>query len=555
MKNAFGFTEKLLPLLAFILLIVFTACDPENTIIEPDPDPDPNPSTDFSLGWNQNSENLDEIPQDINLGIGNGGLPSSVDLRENFPPTGNQGNYGTCVAWAVGYNLKTALEAMDKGFKTNDLNSASRQFSPKDLFWSIPDNQKGTDCNGTNFEPAMDVMINRGIATMQSVPYDGLGDCRQSNTGGESEAAGYQISNYRKIDVSVNTIKSYLADNRPIAIGCKLGDNFMQWNSDDVISSHSSFNNVGQHAYHAMVAIGYDDNKGPRGAFRVLNSWGGNWGDIGHIWVDYDFFVSPEFCFAAFVATNKESIDPEDNPVDPTANGKGELIPWNLFDGDDEQDFDPTTRYLQYNVYNIGDEVIRASSRWSVSYVYYNAYDAEDYGIILYDYYTNEFGNPGEDGPLNTGGLGSSGNWWNHVDLPANSGLAEEIVGTDYFYWNYTVPNITGYYYLVLIADTFDDVPEQDESNNLYYITNEWGGPVYFENGTPIGLQSDDVEHRSVQHPQRGQKLKAPHQKSTKTSNMYTPEEITGLIEHEKANGNLQAKVSQFVKKNKFDKQ
>jgi len=550
MKNVSLFsTQRLLPLLALLLLISFSACETEDP--QPEPDPDPNPTTDFALGWNQDEENLNEIPSDINLGIGNGGLPSSIDLREVFPPIGNQGNYGTCVAWAVGYNLKSALEAMDKGYTSADLNSPSRQFSPKDLFWSIPDNMKGQDCNGTNFEPAMDVMLNRGIATMQSVPYDGLGDCRQGSTGGEGEASGYQISNYRKIDVSVNGIKSYLADNRPVAIGCKLGDNFMQWNSDDVISSHSSFNNVGQHAYHAMVTIGYDDNKGPRGAFLVLNSWGENWGDIGYIWVDYDFFVSQEFCFAAFVASNKESVNPEDNPVDPTANGKGELIPWNLFDNDTDDDFDPTTRYLEYNVYNIGDEAVRASSRWSVSYLYYNAYDANDYGIILYDYYTNEFGNPGENGPLNNGGLGSSGNWWNNVDLPANSGLAEEIIGGENFYWEYQVPNITGYYYLVLIADTFDDIPEQDESNNLYYITNEWGGPIYFENGTPIGLQNDEEEVRSAGMPQRGQQLAAPHQMSKETKNMYTPDEITRLIEHEKATGVLEAKAEAFVQNKK----
>lgn len=543
---------NLLLLLGLLTTLCFTACEVE--IVDPD-DPDGEPTTIFSLGWNQEEENVSEIPTDINLGTGNGTLPSRVDLMPTFPPVGNQGAFGTCVAWAVGYNLKTSLEAMDRGYTTSQLNSTGRQFSPKDLFWSISDNDKGTDCNGTSFEPAMDVMINRGIATMQSVPYNGLGDCRQSTTGAEAEAANYQISNYRRIDITINSVKEYLADNRPVAIGTKLGDNFMQWNSDDVISAHSGFSNVGQHAYHAMVAVGYDDSKGPRGAFRVLNSWGQDWGDVGLIWIDYDFFVSQDFCFAAFVATNKGSnIDPDD-PVDPTVSGDAELVPWNLADYDDNTDFDLTTRYIEYNVYNVGDEMVRASSRWSVSYVYYNAYDADDYGILLYDYYTDEFGSPGDNGPLSQGGLGLSDNWWNHIDLPPTSGLAEETGGSDRFTWYYNMPGISGYYYLVLIADTFDDIPEQDEANNMYFITGQDGGPIYFDNGVPFGFQGDDEETRSNQKPQRGERMARPHLMSKAHSNAYTPAEIKGLLQREKNNGGIVAKARNFVAKQGKGKQ
>jgi hypothetical protein len=192
----------------------------------------------YSLGWNGLDENLEEIPSDINLGDG-GSLPSQVDLIPNFPPIGNQGQYGTCVAWAVGYNLKTALEALDKGLNSSQLASPSFQYSPKDLFLSIDNSVKGTNCNGTNFEPALDVLINRGIATEATAPYTSLGDCSQApDPAWASEAANNRIANYRKVNVNVNELKGYLADNRPVVIGAKLGDNFMTWNSDDIISSH-----------------------------------------------------------------------------------------------------------------------------------------------------------------------------------------------------------------------------------------------------------------------------------------------------------------------------
>ncbi len=81
------------------------------------------------------------------------------------------------MAWAVAYNHKTAINGMDKGYNASQLGSPAYQFSPKDLFIAIPDNEKGPNCNGTDFAPALSVLQNRGVATMQTVPYTGLSDC------------------------------------------------------------------------------------------------------------------------------------------------------------------------------------------------------------------------------------------------------------------------------------------------------------------------------------------------------------------------------------------
>ena len=37
-------------------------------------------------------------------------LPERVDLSANMPPVGDQGTQGSCVAWAVGYALKSYQE-------------------------------------------------------------------------------------------------------------------------------------------------------------------------------------------------------------------------------------------------------------------------------------------------------------------------------------------------------------------------------------------------------------------------------------------------------------
>ncbi len=538
--------------LSLAMVFTFTSCED----IE-DSDGDGSVVDDFlfGLGWVQEEENLEEIPDDVNLG-NTGNLPSSVDLQPHFPPIGNQGQYGTCVSWAVGYNMKTALEGIDKNLSTSQLASSANQFSPKYLFWAIPNNLKGPNCNGTNFEPALDVMLNQGIATEQTVPYTSLGDCSASpQSSWNNEAANFKIASYREIQRQVDVIKGYIADKRPVVFGAKLADNFMQWNSDDVLNSHSSFNQVGQHAYHAMIVNGYDDNKGPNGAFRVTNSWGNNWGDAGYIWIDYNFFVSPDFGFAMFVATNQKSdIDPEDNPDDPVYSDNVDVVPWALTDNYDGPEL--TDRYITYNVYNIGDKTIPSSSDWGVAYVYYNAYDANDYGIILFDYYSDDCGFPGDEGPWEDfcdPSLDPSiySSWYNNFDIPSNSGIAEEVFGVEEFFWSYRMPNITGDYYLVLIADAFDVLDETDEENNYSFITDEFGGPIYFQNGVgDFNLVPENPEENmgieSVQLRSNARKL--PHQMSKENSNAYRPSEIVSLIKHQKKTGELQAKLRSFTK-------
>jgi hypothetical protein len=65
---------------------------------------------------------------------------------------------------------------------------------------------------------------------------------------------------------------------------------------------------------HAMLVVGYDDSKK---AFKLLNSWGTNWGDHGYTWVDYEFFR--HVVTEAYVAKDAHRITPQPQPtIDPT---------------------------------------------------------------------------------------------------------------------------------------------------------------------------------------------------------------------------------------------
>lgn len=229
-------------------------------------------------------------------------LYDKVMLEQFFPPIGNQGDKGTCVAWAVGYNLKTALNAIENRWDSVMLAQPENQTSPKDLWFCIPQYQKGAGCSGAGFESAFKALMTTGVASMSAVPYQDLQDCSGVGIGDFFNRIDsyYEVSRNGSLP-NIAQMKCYLADTIPLVIGARLGDRFMRW-SDDRMISHDTYNYTGMHAYHAMVLVGFDDN---RHAFRLRNSWGTDWGDKGSIWVDYNFFYH-EMCYVVLVADNKK---------------------------------------------------------------------------------------------------------------------------------------------------------------------------------------------------------------------------------------------------------
>lgn len=293
-KNTFSILLKILVAIALLLLIlcVIKTCVDcrhinEVTIVD-------------RTGYLPENENWDNIPDveppydDNDLDS----LPDAVSLEHLFPPIGNQGKYGTCVAWSTGYNLKTALNAIDNKWTPEQLADPANQTSPKDLWMGVPSSQKGSYCEGTAFEPVFNVLMTKGASNMGKAPYSNLGTCKGTFIGDTiNKIASFHhvVSNGGM--PSVQQIKAYLRDTVPLVFAANVGNVFINWRGDQVFQSSDN----GRKGGHAMVISGYDDSKH---AFRIRNSWGEIWGDKGSVWVDYDFFMN-DFCSEVFVASNK----------------------------------------------------------------------------------------------------------------------------------------------------------------------------------------------------------------------------------------------------------
>lgn len=542
---------KQLMILLVGLILGLTACQKDEGN-EPDPPSPPDEETSRATGWNQSSEDLDKYPRQISSNFLSSGssksLPSKVDLSNKLPPVGDQGQYGTCVAWSVGYALRGYMYAVEKGLSQQDLKQTRNQFSPKDLWVSIPSDGKSQGCGGAAFDPALSAMVSRGIATMETVPYSSLNCDGSPQSSWTKEAGNYKIKNYRMVgesDLTVQNMKTLLSQGQSISFGARLGDNFMSWQGGGILSNDSYISPNAQHAYHAMLLVGYDDSKGANGAFLIFNSWGTSWGDKGYIWIDYNFFIN-NFMYIAFVATPESNVNPnDDNEIDPNDLNTGDdLAAYDAFDMS-YSDLYGSNRCVYFNVYNVGSKTIPASKKWSVVYMYYNAYNANDCGILSHYYYTNEVNGvvtfPQAGLSLPPGGVGYCIN----NNIPAGKNIAAVLFNQpnyEYFIQPYYLPRtLNGFYYLVLIADAFDAIQEVDEQNNFFFISDPMGYPIPFVNGTPISYtKSENGELRSTEEEPQHSVI------NENNANAYSPEEIQDMLIKLRESGQLEEMTKAF---------
>ncbi len=316
-----------------------------------------------SMGYMPENEDVDDENVD-DLDSDDTGLPSSKLWTDYTPAVGNQGSYGTCVAWATGYGLKTTLDNIDAK-RTTAKNSSSYQTSPIDLWHgmrSTYSSATSNQCGGSSFDPAFKVLINKGATTMASKPFtgqkmtcDGMAATGSSNKLGAYRLVAYtsELSGNGSYGMTTANLKAKLCEG-PLVVGAKLGEKFMRWNSSQPITADDPDSYNGGHAYHAMLVVGYDDS---RKAFRIQNSWGASeWGDNGFIWVNYSHFIN-NFAFGVWSASNNASAYASNTAATRGISGvdlKLEVIA--------DEDLSNGSRKLTYDIVNNGSSDVNLAN-------------------------------------------------------------------------------------------------------------------------------------------------------------------------------------------------
>jgi len=233
--------------------------------------------------------------------------PFSIDhtTKPWFPPIGNQGNEGSCTAWAVGYYMKTFQEAKEHNW---DLSGAiwdeghpsaeyqDRIISPDFIYHLI---NYGED-KGSSSMTAINMICSVGACSWEKMPYD-----PNDHTSWPSEEAWREAPLYRGnssgweympiwTDDDIASLKNWIASDNLAEISVD-GYKYSQLTSNDIWTLD---NYVNPSVNHANTIVGYDDNiaymeqgQTRHGAFKVANSWGvGGWENVadGCYWISYE---------------------------------------------------------------------------------------------------------------------------------------------------------------------------------------------------------------------------------------------------------------------------
>ncbi|MEI6556793.1 MAG: C1 family peptidase [Rhodospirillaceae bacterium] len=232
-------------------------------------------------------------------------LPPAADLSALFPPPKDQGDQSSCVAWSVSYAMRGYYANRALG-RSGDHDPVL--LSPSFVYNQIADPAEGCD-GGSDIADALKLLRDLGTVPMTRFPYRETDCSRRPPADLKREAGAWRIQSWKTVDLAnPAAIKEQIAKGDPVVIGMYVNDAFSE------LTGAAVFRDTGRDGGgHAMVVVGYDDRKR---AFRLINSWGREWGENGFGWVSYDSFKArTDEAYVATVAGLPPLPDPQAPPV------------------------------------------------------------------------------------------------------------------------------------------------------------------------------------------------------------------------------------------------
>jgi C1A family cysteine protease len=208
-------------------------------------------------------------------------IPNAFSLEKYLPPIGNQSDVGSCVGWATTYYGLTMIKRMEKGLNT-------APFSPWSTFNRYKAKNKENPCyGGARMYECLEILKQQGAPfhSTYAFPY-----CSKENP---KLRYTDKLSDFKELQAqNAQQIKKSLTDGCPVVIGLKIFDggkgnslNSHMLDSNGVIKMEC-FRDTYAAGAHAMCIVGFDDQM-DGGAFKLVNSWGEDWGKDGFCWLRY----------------------------------------------------------------------------------------------------------------------------------------------------------------------------------------------------------------------------------------------------------------------------
>ena len=287
----------------------------------------------YATGLIEDYESVKRIPlkKEIVVAKGMEVLPSSYSLRQYCPRPGDQDGKATCAVWATTYAAMTIMEAIRWGWTDRDI-ITNEAFSPFCVYAQTKFDQD-RNCNiGITLEMALRHLKDKGAPKNRNynIPCDNLvprwvtdeasdhlydyAKLFENQFPPELDSEG-RVKNRDKI---IELTKKAITEKKPVIISMHYprGRRESLFMAGEVWMGGIIKPGETDYCYHALCAVGYDDNVAG-GAFLIMNSWGEQWGKDGFTWVKYDDYAYYVDCACELYTDTNSSplvITPQTKP-------------------------------------------------------------------------------------------------------------------------------------------------------------------------------------------------------------------------------------------------
>jgi hypothetical protein len=237
----------------------------------------------------------EELPAAVDL-TGSAFLLAGQPSAAGVPPVGYQGETNTCTGWATSYYYKTYQEWLEHQWS---LTTGDHIFSPSFVYNQITIGPDPTCSKGSQIGDALWLITTQGDLSLSQFPWN-PNDCSiQPTPAQQSAALGYDGINFGAFFISVGPpngppqnhalwpLKQWLANDDPFILGFPIYYEFDNYDCLQVVTPPS--NPFTFRGLHAVAVVGYDDSWAGVGGFKIVNSYGSDWGCYGYAWLSYEF--------------------------------------------------------------------------------------------------------------------------------------------------------------------------------------------------------------------------------------------------------------------------